>query len=159
MRSSPVEDVTTRGMSATRATLKSRTEHLDELLRIVADALASGTTEEWFERLRDEQIPAVPYNRVDDLFDDEHLAAVGFWETMEHPTEGTLLQFRLPITLDGERPPLGVPAPRLGADTEAVPGSCHTKSKSLPPPAPWEYTERCWSLPLVYPFQTYPGGK
>jgi len=102
------------------ATLKSRTEHLDELLRLVADALATGTTEEWFERLRDAQIPAVPYNRVDDLFDDEHLAAVGFWETMEHPTEGTLLQVRTPITFDGERPPLGVPAPRLGADTEAV---------------------------------------
>ena len=60
----------------------------------MADALATGTTEEWFERLRDAQIPAVPYNRVDDLFDDEHLAAVGFWETMEHPTEGTLLQCR-----------------------------------------------------------------
>jgi crotonobetainyl-CoA:carnitine CoA-transferase CaiB-like acyl-CoA transferase len=102
------------------ATLHSRTDHLDELLGLVADALRTGTTSEWFERLRTAQIPAVPYNRVDDLFDDEHLAAVGFWETVEHPTEGTLLQIRSPVTFDGVKPPLGAPAPRLGADTEAV---------------------------------------
>jgi crotonobetainyl-CoA:carnitine CoA-transferase CaiB-like acyl-CoA transferase len=102
------------------ATLHARTAHLDELLPIVADALASGTTEEWFGRLRDAGIPAVPYNRVDDLFDDEHLDEVGFWEEFEHPTEGTLLQCRLPITFDGEKPPLGAAAPTLGADTVAV---------------------------------------
>jgi crotonobetainyl-CoA:carnitine CoA-transferase CaiB-like acyl-CoA transferase len=104
------------------ATLNARTEHLDELLGLVADALRKDTTHAWFERLRAAQIPAVPYNRVDDLFDDDHLAAVGFWEKVEHPTEGTLLQFRSPVTFDGEKPPLGLPAPLLGADTDAVLG-------------------------------------
>ena len=102
------------------ADLNARTAHLDELLGLVADALRTGTTQEWFDRLRAAQIPAVPYNRVDDLFDDEHLAAVGFWEKVDHPTEGTLLQVPSPITFDGEKPPLGMPAPLLGADTDAV---------------------------------------
>jgi hypothetical protein len=26
----------------------------------------------------------------------------------------------MPVTFDGEKPPLGAPAPRLGADTDAV---------------------------------------
>jgi crotonobetainyl-CoA:carnitine CoA-transferase CaiB-like acyl-CoA transferase len=102
------------------ATLEHRTAHLEELYGIVADALRTGTTQEWFERFRATGIPAVPYNRVDDLFDDPHLAAVGFWEEMEHPTEGTLLQYATPITFDGEKPGLGRPAPLLGADTDAV---------------------------------------
>jgi crotonobetainyl-CoA:carnitine CoA-transferase CaiB-like acyl-CoA transferase len=102
------------------ASLNSRTGHLEELLGIVADTLRTGTTAEWFARLRDAGIPAVPYNRVDDLFEDGHLDAVGFWEEYEHPTEGTLLQFRLPITFDGEKPGLGAPAPVLGADTDDV---------------------------------------
>ena len=101
-------------------TLGGRTEHIDELYTIVGDALAQGTTDEWFERLSAAGIPAVPYNRVEDLFDDPHLADVGFWEQVEHPTEGTLLQIPMPITFDGERPPLGAPAPGLGADTDAV---------------------------------------
>ncbi len=102
------------------STLASRTEHLDELFAILAENLATETTAVWFGRLREAGIPAVPYNRVDDLFDDEHLAAVGFWEETDHPTEGRLLQFRLPVTFDGEKPPLGDPAPGLGADTDAV---------------------------------------
>lgn len=102
------------------ATLEHRTAHLEELYGIVADALVHDTTAHWFERFRAVGIPAVPYNRVDDLFVDPHLEAVGFWEEMEHPTEGTLLQYATPITFDGERPSLGRPAPALGADTDAV---------------------------------------
>ncbi len=101
-------------------TLAGRTEHLDELYTLVGDHIAKATTAEWFDRLTAAGIPAVPYNRVDDLFDDPHLADVGFWQEVEHPTEGALLQVSTPVTFDGVRLPLGVPAPRLGADTEAV---------------------------------------
>jgi crotonobetainyl-CoA:carnitine CoA-transferase CaiB-like acyl-CoA transferase len=104
-------------------TLAGRTEHLEEMYTIVGEALAQGTTAEWFERLTGAGIPAVPYNRVDDLFDDPHLDDVGFWQEVEHPTEGTLLQVPTPFLFDGERPPLGAPAPVLGADTEDVLGT------------------------------------
>ena len=101
-------------------TLSGRTEHLDELYDLIAEHLRRDTTAAWFERLTEAGIPAVPYNRVDDLFDDPHLRAVGFWETVEHPTEGTLLQCPTPITFDGEHASAAVPAPALGADTDAV---------------------------------------
>jgi crotonobetainyl-CoA:carnitine CoA-transferase CaiB-like acyl-CoA transferase len=102
------------------ASLATRTEHLDELYTLVGDQLRAGTTREWFERLRAAGIPAAPYNRVDDLFADPHLEAIGFFEKYEHPTEGPTLQYATPIRFDGARPPLGKPAPRLGADTADV---------------------------------------
>jgi crotonobetainyl-CoA:carnitine CoA-transferase CaiB-like acyl-CoA transferase len=99
------------------ASLSTRTENLDELYTLVGEHMKTGTTTEWFERLREAGIPAAPYNRVDDLFDDPHLAAIGFWQEYEHPTEGPTLQYVTPIRFDGERAPLGRPAPELGADT------------------------------------------
>jgi crotonobetainyl-CoA:carnitine CoA-transferase CaiB-like acyl-CoA transferase len=102
------------------ASLHTRTQHLDELYAIVADALASDTTAVWFERFRAAGIPAAPYNSVDDLFVDEHFRAVGLFEEVEHPTEGRLLQCVTPITIDGERVGNDRPAPALGADTGEV---------------------------------------
>ena len=102
------------------ATLFTRTQHLDELYAIVAEALSTDTTAAWFERFRAAAIPAAPYNSVDDLFVDEHFGAVGLFEEVDHPTEGRLLQVVTPITIDGERVGNDSPAPALGADTETV---------------------------------------
>src|SRR5262249_55418736 len=86
------------------SSLGKRTEHLQELYALIAEHLATATTAAWFARLDGVGIPAAPYNRVDDLFDDPHFAAVGLWETVEHPTEGALLQCPLPVRFDGEVP-------------------------------------------------------
>lgn len=101
-------------------TLHSRTQHVDELYALVAEHLATDTTAVWFERFRDAEIPAAPYNSVDDVFDDEHFRAVELFEELEHPTEGRLLQCVTPITVDGARVGNVNPAPTLGADTDAV---------------------------------------
>src|SRR5262249_7279955 len=102
------------------ATLHARTHHVDELYSLVAEHLATDTTAVWFARFRDAEIPAAPYNAVEDLFDDEHFRAVGLFEEVDHPTGGRLLQCLTPITLDGERVGNPAPAPALGADAEAV---------------------------------------
>jgi crotonobetainyl-CoA:carnitine CoA-transferase CaiB-like acyl-CoA transferase len=102
------------------STLQQRTANLEEMYGLVAEHLSTDTTAAWFERLTAVGIPAAPYNRVDDVFTDEHFAAVGLLEETVHPTEGDLLQCPMPVRFDGERPPLGAPAPRLGADTDAV---------------------------------------
>jgi crotonobetainyl-CoA:carnitine CoA-transferase CaiB-like acyl-CoA transferase len=102
------------------ATLHGRTQCLEELYTLVAEHLATDTTAVWFERFTAAGIPAVPYNRVDDLFADPHFRAVGLLEETAHPTEGTLLQCPTPVTFDGVRAALGRPAPMLGADTATV---------------------------------------
>jgi len=102
------------------ATLRDRTEHMEELYGLVAEHLAGDTTAAWFDRFTAAGIPSVPYNRIDDLFEDPHFRAVGLFEEVDHPTEGRLLQCPTPVTIDGVRLGHTRGAPRLGADTEAV---------------------------------------
>ena len=102
------------------ATLHDRTERLEELYGLVAAHLAGDTTAVWFERFTEAGIPSVPYNRVDDLFDDPHFVAVGLLEAVDHPTEGPILQCPTPVTVDGERSGNPLPAPTLGADTAGL---------------------------------------
>ena len=51
------------------------------------------TNAEWLAELDRLNIPAMTVNTLEALLRDPHLEAVGFWQTVEHPTEGTL---RLP---------------------------------------------------------------
>lgn len=102
------------------ATIRGRTRRIDELYRLVDDELARRPTAYWLPALRERHVPAMPVHTVDDLFDDEHLAAVGFFETVEHPTEGTLLHARLPWTFGRSGAPALPAAPALGQHTGAT---------------------------------------
>ncbi|HEV8295981.1 MAG TPA: CoA transferase, partial [Acidimicrobiales bacterium] len=59
--------------------LNSRTENINDVIEVVERALASGKSDDWVERLSAIGIPARRYLTVDELFDDPHLAAVGFF--------------------------------------------------------------------------------
>jgi crotonobetainyl-CoA:carnitine CoA-transferase CaiB-like acyl-CoA transferase len=102
--------------------IRGRTRRIDELYRLVEEKLAERTTAEWLQLLPENAIPAMPVNTIADLFDDEHLAAVGLFEEVQHPTEGTLVHARLPWTFDRSGAPRLPGAPALGADTAAVLG-------------------------------------
>jgi len=55
-----------------------------------------------------------------DLFTDPHLVARGFWQWVERAWIGRFPQASLPIREHGAPLPVRLPAPTLGADTEAV---------------------------------------
>lgn len=101
-------------------TIRGRTEHIDELYRLVDTELARRTSDQWLAVLREHAIPAMPVHTVEELFDDEHLAAVELFEEVEHPTEGPLVQARLPWTFSRSGAPTLPGAPALGAHTAAT---------------------------------------
>ncbi len=72
----------------------ARARHYSEIYGVLADILVMRTTDEWVALLQEADIPGVPLYTLDDLIDDPHLAAVGFFHAMDHPSEG-------PITLTG----------------------------------------------------------
>ena len=72
------------------ATLPSRLAHIDEVYATLGELLAERTTAEWLEAFDAANIPSMPVNHPDQLIDDPHLAATGFWQTVEHPDLGTL---------------------------------------------------------------------
>ncbi len=65
-------------------------------------------------------VPAGPYNTIDDLLEDPHLGDVGFWNFDEHPTEGRIRRTRTPVTFRGGMREEVLPAPRLGAQTAEI---------------------------------------
>jgi len=94
--------------------ITERTRHIDELYQLIADVFPTRSSAQWREVLRDSGIPCVPVLRTEDLLDDEHLRAVDFFESVDHPTEGPLLLARLPIVFSAGAPGPQRPAPRLG---------------------------------------------
>jgi crotonobetainyl-CoA:carnitine CoA-transferase CaiB-like acyl-CoA transferase len=94
--------------------MQSRTTHAEVAGQILADELAKKSSEEWLAAFRSQDIPACRVNSVEDLFDNPHLRAVGFFREMEHPTEGPLTVAR--PALNFSRTPLEIRflAPRLG---------------------------------------------
>jgi len=100
------------------SSIRGRTKRIDELYSLVEDELAKRTTAEWLELLRANNIPSMPVNSIEDLFADEHLAAVGLFEDVAHPSEGPLVQARLPWTFSRSGAPSLPGAPSLGEHTE-----------------------------------------
>jgi crotonobetainyl-CoA:carnitine CoA-transferase CaiB-like acyl-CoA transferase len=95
--------------------VSGRTANIDEVYAFLDEQFASDTTQGWLARLERLDVPGVPINRTDDLFEDEHLATVGLIQAFEHPSEGRLRQVRSPISVDGAPLPLRErPAPHLG---------------------------------------------
>jgi crotonobetainyl-CoA:carnitine CoA-transferase CaiB-like acyl-CoA transferase len=102
------------------ADIGSRTKHINELYGIVAESLMTRTSAEWLELLERADIPAMPMHTPESLLDDPHLNAVGFFEKVEHPTEGHLLQMRVPSDWSTARREIYSPAPLLGEHTVEI---------------------------------------
>jgi len=96
------------------ATLDSRIAHIDAVYAETARVIATRTTEEWLEVFRHTDIPVTVLRSLDDLLDDEHLGATGFWQIVEHPTEGQLRLPGIPMTFSETPGSVRRPPPRLG---------------------------------------------
>lgn len=84
------------------------------------EALKQKTTAEWLELFDKADIPAMPYHTPDTIFDDPHLAEIGFFEWREHPTEGRVRMMRLPNKWScGTRKDWN-PAPKLGQQSVEI---------------------------------------
>lgn len=101
-------------------TIRGRTDNTDELYKLVEEAIATRTTQEWLDLLDAANISSTAVNSVRDLFDDPHLQATGFFERVSHPTEGELVQARLPWKYSKGALRPSQPAPALGQHTERI---------------------------------------
>jgi crotonobetainyl-CoA:carnitine CoA-transferase CaiB-like acyl-CoA transferase len=65
-------------------TLAGRAAQIDHVYGLLATTFLDRTTQEWLDLLAELHIPAAPLRTTDELFDNEHLQAIGFFE--EHDT-------------------------------------------------------------------------
>ena len=102
------------------STLAGRAEHADALYAYVEHAALTRTTSEWVEFGDRANVPCMAVVRLDQLTDDPHLREVGMFEVVDHPTEGSYLSIRPPVTFSGQPFRIRHHAPRLGQDTAEV---------------------------------------
>lgn len=102
------------------ATQAQRSRNAEAVYAFMAGEVARRSTAEWLELLRDSDIPHARINAIEDLADDPHLRAVGFFESYRHPHEGELVGTRHPVEFSATPAALRRPAPLLGEHTAEV---------------------------------------
>jgi crotonobetainyl-CoA:carnitine CoA-transferase CaiB-like acyl-CoA transferase len=104
------------------ADIGSRTRHIGALYAMVAEVMCTRSTAEWLALLPQNDIPAVRLHTLESLMDDPHLKAVGYFQTVQHPTEGAVVSMAIPGRWSESRPEIRRGAPGLGEHTAEVLG-------------------------------------
>jgi hypothetical protein len=100
--------------------LGDRIENIDIVYRQTGEIMAQRTTAEWFAVLGGTKVPVMIVNSLEDLITDEHLTATGFWQDMDHPTEGRLRLPGVPVTFSETPGAIRRHPPRLGEHSAEV---------------------------------------
>lgn len=100
-------------------TIAARTKNIAELYAIAGAHIAQRTSAEWAGICKRLEIPATPVKSLDEIIDDEHLRATGFFVTRDDPTMGKIKFPSLPIRFDRAYAEISMPA-RLGEHTRDV---------------------------------------
>jgi crotonobetainyl-CoA:carnitine CoA-transferase CaiB-like acyl-CoA transferase len=101
-------------------TQQGRQKNLELVLGELARQLATRASAEWIAALGEADIPFAVVNDLEDLLHDPHLESIGFWQLLEHPSEGRLRLPANPIELSATPPSIRRLPPRLGEHTAEV---------------------------------------
>jgi crotonobetainyl-CoA:carnitine CoA-transferase CaiB-like acyl-CoA transferase len=79
------------------ADMAARSRNIDEVYRLAGEQLTSRKTADWIKTFDTLEIPAGPVKTLEEVIDDPHLDAIGFFKHMQHPTEGELVVPDVPV--------------------------------------------------------------
>ena len=104
--------------------IPARLRNIDTVYAFVAEVLARHATADCLRGLQAADIPCAPVNSLAEVLRDPHLEAVGFLQMQDHPSEGRVRQYALPLYFSETPASLRLPAPRLGEHGREVLGEC-----------------------------------
>jgi len=102
------------------SSLADRSIHIDALYTIVSNIFSTRPTAHWIELLESADIPVAKIETMESLLTHPHLIESGFFETMEHPSEGTIRSLGKSSKWSVTQPEPTRPTPRLGEHTHEV---------------------------------------
>src|SRR5919201_323915 len=102
------------------ATYEGRSRNYDRVYGMVAEEMKKRTTDEWLQALERADIPVQRMNSLADIMADPHLAAIGYFRAVEHPSEGRIKSMAVPSEWSESQPQYRHHAPRLGEHTSEV---------------------------------------
>lgn len=100
--------------------LEARFEHTAEYYAIRTEGMKLKTTAEWMEIFDKADVPAMPYQTLEQVIDDPHLKDVGLFRLTEHPTEGQVWTIGTPNKLSGGARKDFLPAPKIGQQSVEI---------------------------------------
>jgi crotonobetainyl-CoA:carnitine CoA-transferase CaiB-like acyl-CoA transferase len=102
------------------ASAEGRSRNYDRIYGMVAGEMKKRSTQAWIEALEGADIPVQRMNSLADVMADPHLGAIGYFRTVEHPTEGRIKSMAVPSEWSESAPEYRRHAPRLGEHTREV---------------------------------------
>jgi len=102
------------------ATQEARSRDFEAAYALVAAEMAQRTTGECIAMLERADIPVQRMNTLRDIVEDPHLAAIGYFRPVEHPSEGRIKSMAVPSEWSESKPEYRRHAPRLGEHTREV---------------------------------------
>jgi crotonobetainyl-CoA:carnitine CoA-transferase CaiB-like acyl-CoA transferase len=102
------------------ATPEARSRNFESAYELMAEHMKKRTTDEWLAALEKADIPVQRMNTLQDLLDDPHLAAIGYFQEREHPSEGRIKTLAVASEWSESAPEYRRHAPRLGEHTREV---------------------------------------
>ncbi|MGQ0512171.1 MAG: CaiB/BaiF CoA transferase family protein [Betaproteobacteria bacterium] len=102
------------------ATQEARSRDYQGAYALVAEEMARRGTAEWIAALESADIPVQKMNSLEDILADPHLAAIGYFQEREHPTEGRIRSMAVPSEWSESPPAYRRHAPGLGEHTREI---------------------------------------
>ncbi|AEG51510.1 Formyl-CoA transferase [Sphingobium chlorophenolicum L-1] len=102
------------------ATYSLRTENIREIYAMIEEVAKTKTTAEWVAALTERNVPCMKVNRLDEVLQDEHLNAVGFFEKRDHASEGPYISLRHPVRFSETPASVRRDPPRVGEHTDEI---------------------------------------
>jgi crotonobetainyl-CoA:carnitine CoA-transferase CaiB-like acyl-CoA transferase len=102
------------------ATQEARSRDFEGAYALVSEEMAKRSTAEWIAALEAADIPVQRMNSLDDILNDPHLAAIGYFREVDHPSEGRIRSMAVPSEWSESAPKYRRHAPRFGEHTREV---------------------------------------
>ena len=98
----------------------ARARNIDRIYDRMREIAPNRTTAEWEELLLSIDVPHTAFAKLSDVAEQPHLKAVGLFQDLEHPTEGTIRQARPPARFSASPAGIHRLPPRLGEHSREV---------------------------------------
>ncbi len=99
---------------------EARSRNYDDAYALVDAEMRKRGTEEWVAALEAADIPVQRMNSLTDIIADPHLAAIGYFSEIEHPSEGRIRSMAVPSEWSETAPEFRLHAPRHGQHTREL---------------------------------------
>ena len=102
------------------STFGGRMQNIGFVYGWLAEIFRTRTSEEWIDLLDEADVPVMAMHTFQTVLNDPHLADVGFFRAVEHPSEGSTLAMANPVQMSATPVEITRHAPNLGEHTVEV---------------------------------------